>query len=518
LPAEVGGPPPAAGPEALTSATRLARNSFLNLAGQALPLLAAVASIPFLVRGLGTDRFGVLTLAWMVVGYFSLFDLGLGRALTQVVAESLGEGNEEHAPPVVWTALGLMLLLGVVGAAAAALASRWLVYSVLNVPEALRPETLSAFYVLASVIPLLVVTAGLVGTLAAFQRFGVINAIRAPAALFTYVAPLAVLPFSQSLVPVAGVLAAGRGLAFAANFIACRDVLPPLRWDASLVGDRLRSLVRVGAWMTVSNVISPVLAYVDRFIVGAALSVAAVAYYATPYEVVTKLLVIPGALIGVLFPAFATTYRHDPKRTVTLFMRGTKYVALSLFPILFLVVAFAGEGLALWLGSEFALQSAPVLRILAIGVFVNAIAQVVFTMVQGTGRADLTAKLHAAELPIYLPALWWGIRELGIVGAALVWTVRVVIDGVLLLWALGRTLEGESRRLRSVAPPLALAVAVLASPLLLPSVMHRAVWAVAVLVGFAAVTWNGALAEDERAMIRARLGSSRGSPSRGGRP
>ena len=68
-------------------------------------MLVAIIAIPFLIKGLGTARFGVLTLAWMVVGYFSLFDLGIGRALTKVVAEKIGAEKEDEIPSTVWTAM-----------------------------------------------------------------------------------------------------------------------------------------------------------------------------------------------------------------------------------------------------------------------------------------------------------------------------------------------------------------------------------------------------------------------------
>ena len=71
----------------LIGGRRLVRNVFWNLLGTGAPLLVAIVAIPMLIEGMGTARFGVLTLAWMVVGYFSLFDLGLGRALTKLVAE-----------------------------------------------------------------------------------------------------------------------------------------------------------------------------------------------------------------------------------------------------------------------------------------------------------------------------------------------------------------------------------------------------------------------------------------------
>uniref|UniRef100_UPI0034E2C47B oligosaccharide flippase family protein n=1 Tax=Methanothrix sp. TaxID=90426 RepID=UPI0034E2C47B len=80
------------------SGSLIARNAVLNLIGQAVPLLVGVLTIPFVVRGLGTDRFGLLSLAWVVLGYFTIFDLGLGRATTKYVAEALGKGEGDRIP------------------------------------------------------------------------------------------------------------------------------------------------------------------------------------------------------------------------------------------------------------------------------------------------------------------------------------------------------------------------------------------------------------------------------------
>src|SRR5258708_38264433 len=107
------------------SPASLTRNVLWNFAGQIAPLFAAVIAIPVLIRGMGTDRFGLLTLAWMVIGYFSLFDLGLGRALIKLVSEKLGEGRLAEIPKLVWTALALMALLGIVGGAAMFVLSGW---------------------------------------------------------------------------------------------------------------------------------------------------------------------------------------------------------------------------------------------------------------------------------------------------------------------------------------------------------------------------------------------------------
>src|SRR5215470_14965347 len=97
----------------LTSGRLLARNTIWNLLGQTLPMAVGLVTIPLLVRGMGAERFGVLSLAWIVVGYFSLFDLGIGRALTKLVADKLAINDEQSIPPLVWTSLLLLLLLGV---------------------------------------------------------------------------------------------------------------------------------------------------------------------------------------------------------------------------------------------------------------------------------------------------------------------------------------------------------------------------------------------------------------------
>src|SRR5229473_5275807 len=93
----------------LTAPSLLKRNTLWNLLGQALPLAIGVFAIPLIIRHLGTERFGLLTLVWMVVGYFSLFDFGLGRALTSLVAQKIGEAREHELPSLISTAKLLML-------------------------------------------------------------------------------------------------------------------------------------------------------------------------------------------------------------------------------------------------------------------------------------------------------------------------------------------------------------------------------------------------------------------------
>jgi O-antigen/teichoic acid export membrane protein len=483
----------------------LARNVIWNLTGNGAPILVAVFCIPILIRGLGTDRFGVLALAWALIGYASLFDLGLGRALTQLVAKKLGAGEEGEIPSLAWTSLLLMLLLGLVGAAVVVLTSPWLVHGVLNVPGALQAETLRSFYLLGLSIPVVISTTGLRGLLEAYQRFGLINALRIPMGVFTFAGPLLVMPFSKSLFPVVAVLVAGRLIAWAAHLLLCLRVMPALRqriaWQRSAIGP----LLRFGTWMTVSNVVSPLMVTLDRFLIGALLSVAAVAYYVTPFELVTKLLLIPGALVAVLFPAFSTSFMQDRNRTALLYGRTVRFLLMGLFPVVLLIVVFAQDGLKLWLGADFAQNSGRVLQWLAVGVFLNCLAQVPFALVQGVGRPDLTAKLHLIELPVYLLALWWLISARGIEGAAIAWTGRVAVDAVVLLGFSHWLLRKSAPRIRRTVLGGSFALAVMFLSTFSRTESVKVSFLLAAVLGFTLAGWFLMFTPRERALMRSNL-------------
>jgi O-antigen/teichoic acid export membrane protein len=489
----------------LIGGRRLARNVFWNLLGTGAPLLVAIIAIPMLIEGLGTARFGVLTLAWMVVGYFSLFDMGLGRALTKLVAEKLGKGQDDDIPALIWTAMSLMAALGVLGAVVVAALSPLLVGSVLKIPVELQPETLTAFYLLAASIPIVISSTGLRGILEAHQCFGLVNAVRIPLGVFTFLGPVAVLPFSSSLAPVVAVLVIARLVSWCVFVVLCFKVEPALRHSATIHRAMVRSLINFGGWMTVTNIVGPLMVYLDRFLIGAIVSMTAVAYYATPYEVVTKLWIIPGAFMGVIFPAFAAALVKDRTRAARLFDRTLNYIFLSLFPVVITVITLAREGLTVWLGSEFADHSTVVLQLLVVGVFINSHAQVPFGMIQSAGRPDLTAKLHLVELPFYLLILWWLLDTWGIVGAAIAWVLRMAVDTLFLFVMAHRLLSVVSPF--SLRPILVTCVSLfmLASGAVISSLAIKGLFLLLVLLVFTGVAWFIFLAADERSMIRSRL-------------
>jgi O-antigen/teichoic acid export membrane protein len=380
----------------------------------------------------------------------------------------------------------------------------WIV-SILNVPPSLAAETRATFYLVALSLPVVISTAGLAGLLEAWQRFDLIAAVNIPLGILQYAAPLLVLYFTHSLVAIMGVILAARIGAWGVRLWMCLRVQPDLRlhfgWQPSLFGP----LLRFGGWLTLSAVVSPLMVTFDRFVVGALASVASVTFYATPNEVLMRLLHVPAALASVLFPAFAVTYIHAPQRAAAIFGRTARLVFVCMFPLVLLSTALAPEWLGLWLGEDFAANSTAVVQLLSIGILFNSIGRLGFTFVTGVGQARWTGLLHLAELPLFLGALYALTLRYGIVGAAAAGMLRYIVDTLAMLWMVRRLLPAAGGELRKQVLLLCGGGALLAGFMLPVPLPLRLAWLLLSAVGFLLLAWTYILSGEDRRLITNRI-------------
>jgi O-antigen/teichoic acid export membrane protein len=491
----------------------LARNTALNLVGHAIPLLVGLASIPYVVRHLGNEGFGILSIAWVLLGYFSLFDLGLGRATTKFVAECLGRGEVERLPNLVWTSLGFQLIFGLIGSLIFGAFVPVLANHILKIPPALLHEAKVSFWLLAASLPLVLATTALRSVLESAQRFDLVNYVKVPANISVFLLPAIALAFGLRLPGIILLLVLSRLVATLAYLDLCVKVFPTLAQKLTVDSAILRPLLSYGGWVTISGVVSPLLVYVDRFVIGALISMAAVGYYTAPAEIVGRLSIFPGSLIVTLFPAFSSLDAWGAKeRLERLYARSVKFLLLTLGPALVLIAVFARQLLQLWLGSDFAAQSATVLQILAAGVVLNSLALIPCTLIQGLGRPDVTAKFHLLELPLYGVLVWILVGRWGITGAAIAWTLRVSLDALLLFGAVWRLRFAslislaENGLLKSFIAVLifafSLALAVPAGSVLLVQIALSAL-----LLGlFTIATWRFVLDKGDRSFLAGATG------------
>ncbi|UCV18282.1 flippase [Ferribacterium limneticum] len=407
------------------------RNAAWVMLGSGFPMLVGVGAFPLLINELGTERFGLLSIVWAIAGYFSLFDLGLGRTLTQMVSDHLGQEKGGVPVRLIWTALCLMLGLGVLGGLIL-LAVVPFVVPMLHLMPNLDAEARHAFCFLALSIPVVVVSSGLVGVLEAHLRFRDVARVRMFVGSLNFLLPVLLTQIWPSLpVLTAGIIGL-RVLSLFFFWRLARKVEAALSSPCLPDSVWLRPLLSFAGWLSVSNVVSPLMMYFDRFAIGAVAGASAVAYYVPPFEVMSRLQILPQSLMTAVFPILTSSHQRKGEHGVHLLVFAGQMGFLLLLPPLAVIFLFPHELLSLWLGSEFAENSADMVRWMVVGWLVNVLARPSFNWMQSLGRADLPAKLHCVELPVFGLLLYFGIMLFGIEGAAAAWSCRCVIDSLLL--------------------------------------------------------------------------------------
>ena len=395
--------------------------------------------MPRVVAFLGGTSFGLFSLALVVIGYLTFLDIGVSRAATKFISEHLAEKDIDAAKQIIRTALVTNLTLGLVGGLAVVTLSPFLIHSIFKVSADLERQAWLVFCIVGVSVPVLLMHGVLRAVLTSFQRFGWINSVNALVTTVQWGAACWLAWRGYGVAAVVLVTVVTRMVAVAAYGILVFRLVPgsdrPQVWR--LVG--LLKLLRFGSWVTVSQLVGPVLVFLDRFLIASFLSLGAVTLYTVPYEAMTRLRIIPSSLASTLYPALSERGREEEMTNLQgLYEGSVRYLLLALLPCVAFLLVLSPDILTLWMGGQFAKEASGVLQILAVGAFVNALTYVPYTALQALGRPDLTGKFHLLEVPVYVGICIFLIPRWGIAGAALASTLRFVLDAALLFWAAQR--------------------------------------------------------------------------------
>ncbi|MBU2755331.1 glycosyltransferase [Acidithiobacillus sp. CV18-2] len=428
-------------------------STVFNFSGRALPAVLLLVTTPIYLHLIGVERYGAMSILWLALGYFGVFDLGLGRAVAQRIAQlpSLkGFSPKDMAQTrgdIFWTSL----VASIVVSSIASVGLFWplmelVINHVLHISQELRMEADHSIWVLLLFLPIATTLSVLMGTLEGTEHFGYLNAGQLSGLVAYQLFPLGMALLGHVTLPYlmsAAIL--GRMIGSLLLFAFCQKALgsprPRFHWKL------LTSLLRYGGWITISAIVGPIMNITDRFFIGVKLGMSYVAHYVVPFNMVMYGGILPQSLATALFPRYAALSEGEAQTTM---LMAVRLIAAVMVPLSILGIWWMHGFLTWWLGSAFAAPSAIVGELLLVGLWINAIAHAPYGYLQARGRADLTAKFHLIELAVYLPTLWWAISTWGIAGAAFTWDLRVFMDLGLLLMAIGYVKAVASTIMRSL--------------------------------------------------------------------
>lgn len=370
-----------------------------NIVGAALGLL----TIPFLIRQLGAETYGVWTLIVVVATYFTLIDFGVTIATGRLIAARLGAGDEEGVDTIISVAFvtcaGIAAICLVLALIVAAITELFL-----NIPPGMLLETRYSIFVSGAGVAIYFLFATFSGILWAYERFDLVGGVEMlvqagrAAVVFLFVKPGATV-LELSVITLGGHLAGGILL-----FLACRSAVPRFRIRLERFSiDRALDLVRQGFGFFTVNASRTLIGLLSISAVGNRLSPADV----TAYSVARQLVSYGNGFLIALTQTAASRAVHfhasdQRDRQRELFSHGAVYATACAFFIVggFLLLGYAF--IQLWQGGRL-VHTYPLLVILALGELLPMSQWVTSGIVMGMerhGRLIRLLLLEAACAPL----------------------------------------------------------------------------------------------------------------------
>lgn len=446
--------------------TRYKSNLFANFAGSGISALLQLAFIPFYIKFLGMEAYGLVGFYIMLQAVLQILDLGLGpttnreMARYSVSADNAGEMRDfartlEAAYWALGIAAGAVIFLG-----ASPIASRWINAGSMAPEEVQRAVTLMG--ILASLqLPLSFYQGGLMG----LQRQVLLNGVKAAAAAAASGGAVLVLWLvSPTIAAFLAWQVAVMSLQVAATAWALWRSLPSGGRRPRFSPALLQNVWRFAADMSGIMVSSILLTQMDKIILSMLLPLRMFGYYALATAVGNGLYLLITPVFTATFPRLSTMVASSDENGVReLYHLATQLLASLILPVAVIVAAFAREILTLWTGDpETAARTAPIASILIAGTAANGLMTLPYALQLAHGWTRLALMICLCMIATMVPFYYLAAVHFGPAGAASVWLfLNVVYIGVGVPLTHSRILRGEARRwlLSDVTLPLAASAA-----------------------------------------------------------
>jgi O-antigen/teichoic acid export membrane protein len=501
---EVSSPTAAASSTYDSTPGAVTRGGLWSLGGQAVGLAAGLIATPFTIRLLGSARYGVWSLLQTSLSWVGLADLGMSAASTRYGGESLARGDAEGEATAVWTAAAITVSLTTCAAVGAALAVRPILSDLLHVRGALLGPAAIAL----RIVCVAWVAQAISGTFNTPQqvrlRWRSYTIVTQGSAVLQLVAiPIALAAVAGGVVTAATIaLAAAVAAAVGTVWVAAR--LQPAILRPRVDRPVAKRLLRYGGPLTVSGLADIPLSTAERLLLAHYTSTITVAYYVVASRLATLLSAIPGAVIGPLFPALVTLEQSGKNESArSLYKQTLQGAFLILTPAALLLAFVAHPFLALWAGQAYGRHSAVPFYVLLVGVWFNSLAWIPASYLIASGRTGLIARIHMLELAPYVVIGAVLTSTLGALGAAIVWSARVIVDSAVFFWSASRAGQLprsplSNRPLASILAPATLAAVLGLFSLLTSGLVARIGCAVVLSLGYCGLVWFVVLTPHER--------------------
>lgn len=383
-----------------------------------------IVFVPFYVRLMGVESYGIIGVFISLVGVLTVLDLGLSQSLNREMAKLSSDGkNGQRMVDTVRTLEGVywavaMLVGVVVTLLAKPIANYWLNPETLTVGDLLQ-----ALWVMGLVIALRWPVSLYMGGLNGLQRQVQVNILLSIFATLQGLGALLVLWFIAPTIQAYFFWQAAVALAQVAVFrVALLRNLP--RGHRGTFNRRVfREIWHFAAGMSGISVLGMILTQMDKVLLSKLLTLTEFGYYTFATTVAAALFRLIGPVFTAYYPRLTELVsRKDEPGLVRTYHQGSQLMAIVIFPAAFVLALFSKEILMVWTHDPNVVQHASLLiSLLTIGNALNGLMTMPYALQLAHGQTKLAIYQNIVAVTLLVPALYFAAYHWRGVGAAVTW-------------------------------------------------------------------------------------------------
>lgn len=381
---------------------KIIRNTIYNSIGRIWLMLVILLLTPYILHKLGVQVFAVWSLVFVVANYLGLLDFGIMTSFAKYVAEYHTKKDQESINAVINCGIVFYLAfsLFIIGLA---LVLRGPIISLLQIPSPIHEESMFAILGMVLVFSINNTFNIFQAVLIGLQRMDVLNKIMIFASIFNVAGTFFFLEKGfgiKGLVINYGIVSF---IIILLNIFFSYRLLPKMRIGFSWVNREIfTKLFKYGIKMQICNFAAMVYMQADKIILSYFLGLSFVTFYELGQKAANAIRTLPILLLSALVPAVSELEASDDKEKLReLYERGSKYISLMVFPLIFLSVIVAPDLINLWVGDRFSLAILS-FQILIIGYGINVLTGMGTSIVRGIGKPEYETRYAVLTLIMQL--------------------------------------------------------------------------------------------------------------------
>jgi O-antigen/teichoic acid export membrane protein len=403
----------------------LKRNLIANYLGQGWVALMNIAFIPWYIKYIGIEAYGMIGLFAVMQAWLTLLDMGMAPTLNREMGRFTGGAQTAasirdllRSVEAVVMVVGCLIVIGL-WASAGWLASEWLQ------TEDLATTTVEqALTIMGAVIALQFLGSIYRSCLIGLQRQVLFNVINSAAATLRGLGAVAVLSFIsptleaffiwQIVVSVATLL-----ILMASTY----GYLPEIGRMGRFSMNALAGISSYAGGMMGITFLSLLLTQLDKVILSRLLTLSEYGYYMLAFVVAGGLSILLSPIVQAWYPRLSQLHAaNETTELIEVYHEGAQLVSVIMGSAVLVLLMFSETILLLWTRDiELAQASSTLVKLLAVGNLLNGFMTMPYHAQLAYGWTGLAIRINVVAVILIIPAIFLVVPVYGAIGAATVW-------------------------------------------------------------------------------------------------